>query len=387
MNQPIAFVLTQAHSHPDLKALVEALRRRHPDLAWETTSDSAEPNDGNFPFIRCGRHLLVLMSIDAALPSDDGLWSRAAIVWPGARDIAERHRAHLIVSLMGSNENANELETTRLITAVVGGLVDITPQVCAVVWRSQVARSPQTWLDMSRNAFVPYPDYPFMLWIDIASFRSGQSIGAFTFGLYPFVGREIEFEVPGITGPALVERVSGLACYLIEHRTLVKDGDTIGESETDRIKVHHRTSRFNGAPVLALGPEPSPSGPLKNYPIIAPAAAGDHPMLLMLARVGLFDASSPCNQVQLQPSIYDSEQRLESFDSAVKGWLSKLLAIEAYVKADEKARAALARDDIEMAKSTLRPFAENIGQFQATVRTALMKGKLFLFLPKQSRAA
>jgi len=110
-------------------------------------------------------------------------------------------------------------------------------------------------------------------------------------------------------------------------------------------------------------------------------------MLLMLARVGLFDASSPCNQVQLQPSIYDSEQRLESFDSAVKGWLSKLLAIEAYVKADEKARAALARDDIEMAKSTLRPFAENIGQFQATVRTALMKGKLFLFLPKQSRAA
>jgi hypothetical protein len=378
VSQPIAFVLLEASATPDMSLLVEAMRQRHAELPWEIEQSA---QGGALPFIRCGGTVVVVMEVGAALPHDANLWRRAAMTWPLGPRVAEGHRAHLIVSVMG--EAMNKLEAARIVTAVVGGLVATVPGSCAVVWGMHVARSAQMWLETSHNAFAPYPNYPFTLWIDIAPFRSNpSSVGAFTVGLAQFVSREIEFELPGLSGAGLIERVAGLAAFLIQRGDLVADGDTIGVSDAERIKVYHRTSRFNGSPVLAVGNQPLP-GSSKSYPIISPAIARDHPLLAMLTRVGLYDPTGADNQVQLEPDIYDSDQRLESYDRGVTGWLSNVLTSDPYISADEQARASLARGDLESAKSALRPFAESIRQFQTTARDAMTQGRLFMFSPKQ----
>jgi hypothetical protein len=379
VSQPIAFVLLEAAATPDMPLLVEAMRQRHAELPWEIEQSA---QGGALPFIRCGGTLVVVMHVGAALPHDANLWRRAAMTWPPAPQVAESHRAHLIVSVMG--EGTNKLESARIVTAVVGGLVATVPGSCAVVWGARVARSAQLWLETSRTTFAPYPNYPFTLWIDVVPFRSNpSSVGAFTVGLAAFVSREIEFELPGFSGAALIQRVAGLAVFLIQRGDLVADGDTIGASEAERIKVYHRTSRFNASPVLAVGNQPPPPGSSKSYPIISPAIARDHPLLAMLTRVGLYDPTGADNQVQLAPEIYDSELRLESYDRGVTGWLSNILTSDPYIRADEQARTSLARGDLESAKSALRPFAESIRQFQTTAREAMTQGRLFMFSPKQ----
>jgi uncharacterized protein DUF4261 len=163
----------------------------------------------------------------------------------------------VIVSLIG--ESDGKLADARIITAVVGGLIAVTPGACGVVFCGRVVRSSQIWLDMSARAFAPYPDYPFTLWIDVVPFQSGpQSVGALTFGLSRFTGREIEVEVPGLSGSPLLERAAGLAGYMLEHGDAIEDGDTIGDEEAARINVLHRVSHRNGAPVLRLDPDPAP---------------------------------------------------------------------------------------------------------------------------------
>jgi hypothetical protein len=57
---------------------------------------------------------------------------------------------------------------------------------------------------------------------------------------------------------------------------------------------------------------------------------------------------------------------------------------DAFVAAEKAARAALARGDTEAAKTTLRPFAEQVNQLQAKLQCGLVQGRVFLFLPKQS---
>jgi hypothetical protein len=70
-------------------------------------------------------------------------------------------------------------------------------------------------------------------------------------GLSAFVGREIEFVSGKLTLSALFDKVAGLAVYLIEHGSVVKDGDTIGASVSERIQVRHRNSdAFGGLPVF-----------------------------------------------------------------------------------------------------------------------------------------
>jgi hypothetical protein len=385
MSNPIAFLLTPALHKPDLSALIDHLKQRHPDVPIETNLDSADAHSTEQTLFRWSGHLFVIATIDAPIPNDDALWSRAASLWPDPKASADRHRAHLIVSTMNPTETG-KLDAARVTTAVIGGLIASTPHICGVVWSGQVARSPELWLDMSRDAFAPYPNLPFLLWIDFFPIKSGQSVISRTAGLSTFIGREIEIDVPGVDDDILLQRTVGLASYLIAHGDVIKDSDRIDISEGNRAKVHRCVSPLDGSPVLRVGSEPT--APLtKRYPIIAPSIAKHHPLLLLLEKVGLFDAASSDNHVDLVPATYVSEARLDSFDDGVKRHLTDILASDAYVARDQKARGALARGDIETAKAALLSFAQDVKQFQATLRYALTRGDAHLFLPRQTPRA
>lgn len=250
-NSLLALVLLDNPATPDMSAVARILRARHPELATEVAENGgAQQAQANSPLIRCGNEFVAVMSMPARIPDDSGLWSRAARTWPESKTVAARHRGHLIVSMLGQSQRP--LVAARITTAVIGALIAAMRECCGVVWAGQVARPSDLWLDMSSRSFAPFPDYPFTLWVDILPFRSDRKIGAITMGLSAFVGREIEFETGRLTLPALIDKVAGLSVYLIEHGNVVKDGDTIGADESERIAVRYRNSDvFGGLPVFS----------------------------------------------------------------------------------------------------------------------------------------
>jgi hypothetical protein len=249
-NSLLALVLLDTPATPDMSALAKALRARHPELATDVAENGdAQQAEANSPLIRCGNELVAVMSMPARIPDDPGLWSRASTTWPQAKAAAARHRGHLMVSVLGQNQRP--LPAARLTTAVIGALIATVPECCAVVWNGRVARPADLWLDMSSRSFAPYPDYPSSLWVDILPFRSKTGIGAVTMGLSAFAEREIEFETHKLTLPTLVNKVDGLAVYLVEHGLVVKDGDTFGRDSRERFSARYKDSdRFEGLPVL-----------------------------------------------------------------------------------------------------------------------------------------
>jgi hypothetical protein len=245
----LALVLLESPATPDMAALTQAIRERHPELPMEVDGGGEGDVRRGSPLIRCGNELVAVMSMPAPIPEDTGLWSRASTIWPQAKAIAARHRGHLIVSVLGQNQRP--LPTARLTTAVIGALIATMPQCCAVVWNGKVARSADLWLDLSVRSFAQYPDYPSSLWFDILPFRSEAGIGAVTMGLSAFADREIEFETHKLTLPTLIDKVDGLAVYLVEKGPVVKDGDTFGRDSRERFTVRYEDSdRFGGLPVL-----------------------------------------------------------------------------------------------------------------------------------------
>jgi hypothetical protein len=246
---PIAFVLLDRVVEPDLTVVAERLRARHSALRVEQVSDSggSGPNPRSH-LLRCGDETIAVMQMPAPIPQDQGLWARAATTWPEAGAVAARHQAHVIVSSLGDSKH--QLSDARAVTAVVGALIAATPGCCAVVWRAKVARSARIWLEMSRQSFAPYPDYPFTLWFDALPFRSGAMIDAVTMGVSAFAGREVEFETEKLSLPDVMDNVVGLAAYLIEHGPVLNDGDTFGGDESERFMIRFkRSDRFPGLPV------------------------------------------------------------------------------------------------------------------------------------------
>ncbi len=295
-----------------------------------------------------------------------------------------------MVSILGAEDNALEtagpslIESVRLTTAVVGSLLDIRSSGLAVVWNGKIGRSAEMWLNDSRRSFDSFPDHPFGLWIDIVKFISGNTIGAYSVGLSAFVGREIEFDVDGVDRATAVERVASLGAYLIAHGLgdEFKDGTMMeGDAQVDRVRLVYRTSRITRLPVVWISLAHDTSGKLRRYSVIPASIAARHPLLVMLGKVGLFDAERPENQVELRADHHLSEIRLESYDNGLSDKLSKIRASDD--EASANASHALDNGDVEMAKALLMPFAEEVHRFQLTARFALTRGDLWMFAPRR----
>ncbi|TYO67224.1 hypothetical protein FXV83_06290 [Bradyrhizobium hipponense] len=396
MTNAVAYALLEDARLPNVGLLIETLRVRHPGLRWESSEVTTSENADKATFIRAGDHLMAILLMPAPLPFDQQLWQRASWVWPEAFQAVGRHRAHLIVSTMGSAENKAEtpklgsVESTRLTTAVVGGVLEALPGCLGVVWSGKVGCSPEMWLEQSRRSFEPFPDHPYSLWVEIVPYLCGETVGAYTVGLSALTGREIEFEVDGLEERAVTVRVAQLSSYLIANGldAGIKSGAVFGaDSEIDhRVAVLHRNSRFNIGPVISFSSVSDRFGRLKTYEIIPASIARNHPLLVMLSKVGLFDPAKTENQIKLRPDHYVSEVRLESYDGAISGALSNLLATDAYIEADAKARRALASGDVQSAKLLLRPFAEEVDVLQSALKLGLTLRDAFMFLPAPPRS-
>ena len=246
-----------------MQAVAQAIRRRYPKLPVEVVANPEKNGQGTAqsPLIRCADEFVSVMNVPSPLPRDggEGVWARAAVTWPQAPALAARHRAHLIVATVGNV--SSPLAEARVVTGVVGGLLDRVGGCSAVMWAARVVRSAAYWKEQSRTAFAAYPDYPFLLWIDIMPVRMRAMMDAVTVGLSSFVDREIEFEVGRLNPSDVLNKVAGLAGYLIEHGNVLKDGDTFGGSEVERIRIKHATStRLAGAPILRVAAEGRGSG-------------------------------------------------------------------------------------------------------------------------------
>jgi hypothetical protein len=250
MDRHLAFVLSERPPVLDLTAIVDVLRKRHPGI--EIDLPGAAPGIAA-PVIRCAGQNVMLMVMPMPVPRES--WElpgrRAVATWPAALEVLGGHAAHVVVSTVGRAETAaQQLQAARAVTAVTGGLIATIP-AAAVLWDGLVAHSAERWQQRSHEAFAGYPRIPFPLWVSIHPFRDGQTVGAITFGLTPFGGREIEFEGPGADPGEIVTKVAGLIVYVLEHGAVLRDGDTLGASESDRIRIHHVVSRrVQGLPVL-----------------------------------------------------------------------------------------------------------------------------------------
>jgi hypothetical protein len=217
------------------------------DREWE------EDDGAQGRVVRCDGEVVAMMNVAAPLPRDPqgDVWVRAALDWKEAPAVEANHGAHVIVARHGG---ANDpLREARVITAAIGGLLDVVPECAGVVWSAPVARPVDVWKTASQAAFAPHPNYPVPLWIDVAAVRTGAELDVVTVGLRSFVDWEIEWEVGRLDPGEVPGNVIRLAAYLIEHGSIVKHGVTLSRTETERTIVTHATSRRDDQqPVLRV---------------------------------------------------------------------------------------------------------------------------------------
>ena len=158
--------------------------------------------------------------------------------WPDAKKSMSSHKFHLIVTL--SNGSGSTISRYILLTKIISSIAKNT-QTAGIYWGSAtLVFSSDMFSTFSED--IDIENLPLMLWIDFRIQQREKGFILFTTGMKTFGHKEIEVKKPYKDKKELYDIVYNLAYYLLENGPVIKDGDTFGLSESQKIKIKYESS-------------------------------------------------------------------------------------------------------------------------------------------------
>jgi hypothetical protein len=168
---------------------------------------------------------------------------QTAWMWPRERPAMslKDHRSHVLVTIVKGDRD--QVSRRLVLTKVMAALATL-PGVAGVYWPdATMVHEPKIFAEFAKVASREEP--PVYLWVDLRLFKNDDgTFGLFTTGLAALGLMEIEIPSIAMQPGELREWCANIALYLINRRSPIPDGDTIGATKEQQLKVRHVASAF-----------------------------------------------------------------------------------------------------------------------------------------------
>jgi Domain of unknown function (DUF4261) len=220
----------------------------------KAVSDIKPEKEGVFSF-QVGDEFFAFLHVTAPYPDNLDGPIATTWMWPREPDIenVKRHRSFLQITMTGGAEDPVR---RRLTLTAVTALAAKQAGVMAVYWGdASLVIFPPAFADMAEEMNTPESP-PLYLWVDLRAFRNEDgTTGLFTTGLTALGHMEIEIPRIEMEIGELREWLVEIMCYLLENGPVLKDGQTIGISSEQQIRIRHCPSIFgHSGQVIRLEP-------------------------------------------------------------------------------------------------------------------------------------
>ena len=149
-------------------------------------------------------------------------------MWEDAVKVAKKHRAHLMVAVLGKEENL--LEKGKLFTKVVAACC--RQEYATGIYTSGVVFEPRFYegfADMMQE-----DELPIFNWIWFGLWRDENGMNGYTYGLDVFGKDEMEVLGTDAKPSELRDFLASLVSYVLENDVELHDGETIGFDADDK---------------------------------------------------------------------------------------------------------------------------------------------------------
>lgn len=226
----IALVALNDHEMPLETRLFEALRQLRP----EYQASQVEHKEGAVVFRLNGD--LAAVSV-MPHPID---WSKVAVAcvrawyWPEAVEALRNHVAYVLVAIQP--EAADRLRAAMSLTALTAAVANTT-QAAGVYWSaSGLVHAPEAFATYAKQ--MTPSELPLLLWVSLQlSQESDGSFSVYTTGLREFGQMEIEAHGAQRDRQFLLDRVFDVVHYLLEKNPVLRDGETIGTTDEEKLLI------------------------------------------------------------------------------------------------------------------------------------------------------
>ncbi len=218
------FVL-MAENEWNKKQLISDLKA---EWGIEAIEDEGEQREDSLVF-EVGKMIAAVSLMPAPIPDGEAETNAGNnYMWPEAVEAAKAHKAHIMVAIIGKEENL--LKCGKLFTKI---LACCCAQPGALgVYTSGVVFAP--WYYAKFANIMKEDALPVFNWIWVGLYRSEKGICGYTYGMSEFGKDEMEVLDADADPNDLRDFIYSLAGYVLEYDVTLKDGETIGFSAEDK---------------------------------------------------------------------------------------------------------------------------------------------------------
>ncbi len=240
---PICMVLLPASAKFEAEAVTTVLAGAFPAEANALLKHLSD--DGETMSLRIDGRLHSVMSLPAPIPMDSFTTPLRQPRTEPLRALAEGHGAHLIVTCMEPGNEMGETIVAASTTHMLAACLGTMHGAVAGFWSASERLCDWSEFEAHAAAVAPVltegePNFPTRYWVAVQLIQDGEKFGGSTNGLALFTGYEIE--MPPVPWPMqeVAGRLVGVVTYLFTAGPMLKDGETLGVSETERFKIDGR---------------------------------------------------------------------------------------------------------------------------------------------------
>lgn len=191
-------------------------------------------NDGGSLVAMMGDITLVVALMPTPVPNEEAeYYASANYMWKNAVEAAKSHKAHILISVLG--KDADLLEAGKLFTKVVSSCLKqdhaIAVYTDGAVFQPQFYREVASFMQQDKDAL------PILDWVWFGVCRTDEYTGIYTYGMRKFGKEEMEVYATNANLNDVRDFLLDIVTYVLDSDVTLKDGDTIGFSEEQKLRV------------------------------------------------------------------------------------------------------------------------------------------------------
>lgn len=253
-------MLLQSQLDPQFTAdaLLAQMRNDWPDLDQSllrlgeapSAGDEDTNADGDDAPMQCleyADYLIALMPIPLQIGDDIAQICAHSRLWPDATPAPVEYAAHTIVTVMRFSDDGQEpnlVAQAALLSRVLASAVAVSNSIQAVYFGSaNHVVLPGLFRELTQ-ATLPEPLPIAWVAINVGARPDGVMTGH-TRGMDMLGLMDIEIPETADSAEGVFSRLTGIVDYLIENGMVISDGDTLGATEDERIRVVYGPSALD----------------------------------------------------------------------------------------------------------------------------------------------
>lgn len=220
---------------------------------WDITLDSEDTaHDRDTMVIHVDGMMAAVSLFPAPVPNGEAESNaRTNYRWPDAVKAAQKHKAHLFIAMLPQGQPFAEagIALVRLCASALGQETAVAVNTAGTVF------APDFYIDYAR-LYLDNDMYPVMnlVFFGLYSNDGGKTLCSYTYGLKPSFGKdEIEVLDSAYSPGELLEFMTDVAAYVIESDVVLRDGETIGFSEEQKLPITKSPSAVLDGETVKIG--------------------------------------------------------------------------------------------------------------------------------------